>query len=86
MAASRAGAVTKAAQAGDRLGELKAMRERLARAIDDRATPARDLASLTRRLIDVSREVEAMEKAAEEEARERSDAGTPDEAWDATAI
>lgn len=73
-----------AAAAGDRLDELKAMRLRLAKAMDDAGTPPRDLSSLSRRQIEIGREIESIEKAAEEEARERD--ATPDEEWDASAI
>lgn len=76
--------IESAAAAGDRLDELKAMRLRLARAMDDPGTPARDLSSLSRRQIEIGREIESIEKAVEEEARERD--ATPDENWDVSAI
>ena len=75
--------VEDAAEAGDRLAELQAMRLRVARAIDDPNTPPRDLAALTRRQMEMGREIEAIEKAAEEEAREHDGAAIEDEAWDA---
>lgn len=76
--------IAQAAESGHRLDELKAMRLRLARALDDANTPARDLAALSRRQIEIGREIESLEREAEEEAREH--AATPDEAWDASAI
>lgn len=83
-AAKKPGTVTQAAEDGTRLDELKAMRLRVARAIDDPNTPARDLAALTRRQIEMGKEIEAIEKAAEEDAREQSEAA--DEEWDESAI
>lgn len=70
-----------AAEKGDRLAELKAMRLVIARALP--GAPARDMASLSRRQIEIGREIEAIEKAAEEEADESA---TPDEEWDAARI
>lgn len=52
--------VTDATETGDRLAELVAMRMVLARAIDSEKTQARDLASLTKRLFDIGREIEEL--------------------------
>ncbi|MCQ9367351.1 hypothetical protein NQ036_03700 [Brevibacterium sp. 91QC2O2] len=60
--------VAAAAAAGDRVGELAAMRRRIARAIDDEGTPARDLAALTRRQIEIGKEIESLQAQEEEEA------------------
>lgn len=76
--------IAQAAESGDRLDELKAMRLRLARALDDANTPARDLAALSRRQMEIGREIESLEREAEEDAREHE--ATPDDAWDASAI
>lgn len=78
------GAVSAAAESGDRREELVAMRVRIAGAIDDEKTPARDLAALTRRQIDIAKEIEAIDKQAAEEVD--GVASTPDEQWDAEAI
>lgn len=78
--------VVSALESGGRVDELRAMQMRVARAIDDPNTPARDLASLTRRQIEIGREIDAIEKAAEEEAAEDAAAATPDEPWDAANI
>lgn len=51
----------------DILEATRAMRERIALAIDDEATPPRDLAALTKRLFDLNREIR--EVMAEEEKR-----------------
>jgi uncharacterized protein with PhoU and TrkA domain len=77
--------VTQAASDGNRLEELQAMRLRVARAIDDPNTPARDLAALTRRQIEMGKEIEVIIVMAAEEANEHVSAAGP-EVWDATAI
>ena len=76
--------VTKAAADGSRRELLVAMRARVATAVEDPNTPARDLAALTRRLLEIAKEIEAIDAAAEQEDREGS--VTPDEAWDGSAI
>ncbi|MGW4124756.1 hypothetical protein [Nocardia sp. NPDC004711] len=74
--------IAEAAESGDRLDELKAMRRRLAHALDDPGTPARDLAALSRRQLEIGREIEAIEIAEDED---RSViARTDDEVWDGT--
>lgn len=52
--------ILEAAEAGSRLDELRAMRRRLARALDDPNTAARDLAALSRRQIEIGRDIEAI--------------------------
>lgn len=49
--------------AGDRLAALRALRHRLAEAIEHPATHPRDLAALARQLASVMREVEQLEQA-----------------------
>lgn len=56
------GAVAEAAASGDTLKILIAMRDRIARSIDDPKTPARDLAALTKRLADTVREIKVLEE------------------------
>lgn len=74
--------ILQAAVDGSRLEELQAMRRRIARAMDDPNTPARDLAALSRRQLEIGREVEAIEIAEDED---RSViANTDDDAWDGT--
>jgi len=77
--------IVEAVQAGDRLAELQAMHLRLARAVQADTTPARDLAALSRRQMEISREVEALLRQQKEESQ---DGGGPseDEAWDEEAI
>ena len=67
----------------DQMAQLKGMRLRLAGAIDDPTTPARDLAVLTRRVTEISKEIEAL---GAREKPEGAGAGTPDESFDASAI
>lgn len=61
---------------------LVAMRTRIAREMDDPDCPARDLASLSRRLLEIRRDIEALDALAAEEAAESAGA-TPDDTWEA---
>lgn len=63
---------------------LTAMRERVGTALADPNTPARDLAALTRRQMEIAREIAAMDAESEQEAAE--DAEAADEEFDASAI
>lgn len=74
-----------AAESGSRLEELRAIRAVLARAIDDSNTSPRDLAALTRRQIEVSREIEAL-KAEEVEEEKGSNGAIADAKWRPQAI
>jgi hypothetical protein len=76
--------ILEAAEAGDRLAELVAMRRRLAKALDDPNCPPRDMAALSRRQLEIGREIDALKAAAEQEAAE--DAEVADEDFDASAI
>jgi len=76
--------VTQAADAGSMRDLLVAMRTRTAKAVEDPNTPARDLAALTRRLLEIAREIEAIDARAREEDEESASA--PDEAFDASAV
>lgn len=74
--------VTKAASDGDRRDLLVAMRSRVATAVEDPNTPARDLAALTRRLMEIAKDIEAID-ARDDDA---DGAAAPDESFDASAI
>jgi hypothetical protein len=74
--------VAEAAIAGDQRGQLVAMRARIARAIDDPEIRGADLAALSRRLLEVAKEIDAIDLREAEEARESADA-TPDDRWEA---
>lgn len=58
---------------------LRALRDRIATDIDE-GVPARDLASLSKRLLDISKELEELE-VAEDGDDVSAAAATPDEAW-----
>src|SRR5690606_8151935 len=78
-------AVLEAAEGGEQRELLVAMRTRVAKAVQAADCPPRDLAALTRRLQDISREIEGIDARVRQEADE--DGGiTPDEEWDAEAI
>jgi hypothetical protein len=72
--------ITKAADDGDRLKLLVALRARIAKAVEDPNTPPRDLAALSRRLLEIARDIEAIEAEDLEDDIGRA-AGTPDEEW-----
>jgi len=60
------------------------MRDRIAKTVEDPNCPPRDLAALTRRLIEIAREIEALDAAAEQEASESVDVA--DEDFDVSAV
>lgn len=72
--------VTKAASEGTTRDLLVAMRARIAKAVEDPNTPARDLAALTKRLVEVVRDIEAIDAREEQESKREASA---DEAWTA---
>lgn len=65
---SQASSVLEATESGSRLNILTALRERIAMAIDDLETPARDLAALSKRLVDLEKEIEQLNAEIVEEA------------------
>lgn len=77
--------VQTAAASGNQRDLLVAMRERISRAVDDPDCSPRDLAALTRRLADIAKEVDSMDRRAQEEAAEDADSGA-DQAWDTEVI
>ena len=76
--------VTQAASSGTTRELLAAMRTRIAKAVEDPNTPARDLAALTKRLVEVVRDIDAIDAREEQDAQDRSTA--TDAAFDASAI
>ena len=76
--------VSQAADRGTTRELLIAMRTRIAKAVDDPNTPARDLAALTKRLVEVVRDIEAIDARNDQETE--GAAGVPDEPFDASAI
>lgn len=71
--------ITEAANAGDHRDLLVALRERVARTVEDPNCPPRDLAALSRRLQEIAREIDAIDARHEEESGES--VPTPDEGW-----
>jgi phage terminase small subunit len=76
--------VTQAASGGSTRELLVSMRDRVAKDVENENTPARDLAALTKRLMEIVRDIEAIDARAHEEAKES--AATADEAWDSEAL
>ena len=77
--------VAQAAATGDHRSLLVAMRERIATTVSDPDCPPRDLAALTRRLQDISKEIEALDLRAREDGADANDVAE-DEAWTAEAL
>lgn len=73
--------VTQAASSGTPRELLVAMRDRVAKDVENPNTASRDLAALTRRLMEITREIEALD-ARESEAGGESSA-SPDDEWEA---
>ena len=73
--------VSEASASGDRLLELTAMRQRIAAALDSPKTLARDLASLSRRLMEIGKEIEDLEERIAEKGLDG--VNVEDEAWTA---
>jgi hypothetical protein len=72
--------VKSAAESGSRRELLTALRSRIAADIDNRDTPPRDLAALSRRLLEIAREIEML--AAQDKVDDIGEAAaTPDEEW-----
>lgn len=75
-----------ASEHGTALDEMKAIRARLSKTIDDPKTSPRDLAALTRRQLEVSREIRAMQLKMLEEAESEAIDDAGDERFDATPL
>ena len=72
--------ITEAAEKGTLRQQMVALRERIATTVDDPDCPARELASLSRRLLEISKEIEAIDvRTREDDASEIA----ADEAWEA---
>jgi hypothetical protein len=77
--------VVEAAQDGTDLELLVAMRDRIAEDLDSRSTSARDLAALSKRLMELQREIKVQEERQQQEDK-GSGGAVPDEDFDASAI
>lgn len=73
-----------AAEGGAERDLLESLRRRVAVALDDPNTPAKDIAALTRRMQELAKDLHALDQ------REREESGhggaVPDEPFDASAI
>lgn len=76
--------VAEAAESGTTRELLVAMRTRIAKAVENPNTPARDLAALTKRLVEVVRDIEAIDARAEQEAVRQT--GVTDGVFDVSAV
>lgn len=76
--------ISQAAEKGTTRELLVAMRTRIAKAVEDPNTPARDLAALTKRLVEVVRDIEAID--ARDEQGGPTGAQVEDGAFDASAV
>jgi hypothetical protein len=76
--------ILEAAEADDRLEELRSMRRRIAVTLDDPNTLARDLAALSRRQIELGRDIDAIVARNAQEAGKSAE--ITDGAFDAEAI
>lgn len=71
--------ITQAAAEGTVREQLAALRERIAKTVEDPNCPPRDLAALSRRLMEITKEIEAIDAQAGED--DDDGQGTPDAAW-----
>lgn len=71
--------VSEAAASGDMRDLLVAMRTRVASAVESDTTSPRDLAALTRRLLEIAKDIEAIDAADEED--EGDGSSTEDAPW-----
>ena len=79
--------ITDAAARGTHRDLLVAMRDRIAKTVEDPKCPPRDLASLSRRLMELAKEIEAIDLAEKQEAQRASSRGPAgSDAFDASAI
>ena len=76
--------VTEAAAGGSRRDVLVAMRDRVAKDVENPNTPSRDLAALSKRLIEIINEIEAIDARKAQEDSEHGEAA--DEEFDAAAL
>lgn len=79
--AGRPMSVTRAAKSGNKVLLLETLRDRLAKQVQDPDCPPRDLASLSKRLLEVCDELDKARAAKAKEADEL-DEDAEDEAWD----
>lgn len=73
--------VQAAIEEGTSVDLLRAMRARLARTFDSETTPPRDLAAISRRMLEIDDRIRLLEEAEKEEAREFEDQDVADSPW-----
>lgn len=78
----RVSTILEAAESGDRLAELWAMRRRIAKTLDDPNCPPKDISSLSRRQLEIGREIDTL---LEREASEVT-VSTDDEPFDPSSV
>jgi hypothetical protein len=83
---SKPKSVAAAAATGDPRELLIAMRDRIASTVSNPDCPPRDLASLTRRLQDIAKELDTLELRKQQELREVGSGCGADETWDEASI
>lgn len=72
--------ITEAAATGTVREQLVAIRDRVAITVEDPNCPPRDLAALSRRLMELTKEIEGIDARDEEDDENQA---TPDETWEA---
>lgn len=75
--------VTEAASTGSRRDLLVALRDRIAVTVQSDMTPARDLAALSKRLVDITNEIAAVDA---QDKHQEAGADVEDGAFDASAV
>lgn len=85
QAKSKKKSVVEAAQDGTDLELLVAMRDRIAEDLDSRSTSARDLAALSKRLMELQRDIKVHKEREQQEGKGNGGA-VPDEPFDASAV
>lgn len=76
--------ITEAAATGSQRDLLVALRDRIASTVEATDCPPRDLASLSKRLMELTKEIESIDAQAHQQAQRRGDVS--DAAFDASAI
>lgn len=82
----RSKSITEAANRGTVRELLAATRDRIAVAVENPNTPARDLAALTKRLMEVVREIESIDARKEQDGDEDSRSAVEDGTFNASAV
>lgn len=76
--------ITEAAEANDERALLVALRKKLAQTVQDSSTPARDQASLSIRLLQINKDIQALDARAKEEGSDAE--SVEDETFDPEAL